>query len=135
MHETDIVKAVEATQYGACFESPSGDYTITSVNVNRTKDKVYKAIRLTHNPSCQVIDDPWDKGPDILGNAQLVKRLCDWCGWRLSSYIIGLRGTCKECPDIKHEYLYDATTRYKLCRQCKLTLDYEEIHSDRPVTN
>lgn len=125
--------AIESTAYGACFTSPSQEYSVTSVNVNRSEEKVYKAIRMTHHPSGQVIDDPWDQGRDMESNAQLVQRLCNWCGWTLSSYIVSLVGTCPSCPDVKHQYSYGATSRMELCRECKSTLKYEEVHCSSPM--
>ena len=133
MTKSFVRAAIESTAYGAYFTSPSLEYSITSVNVNRSEEKVYKAIRMTHHPSGQVIADPWDKGRDMAGNVQLIQRLCNWCDWKLTSYVVSLVGTCPNCTDVRHQYSYDATSRLQQCRACKSALEYQEVHGSHPT--
>jgi hypothetical protein len=135
MHNSFSKSVIESTAFGACFTSPSNEYSITLVNVNRSQEKVYKALRMIHRPSGQVIDDPWDQGKDMAGNAKLIQGLCTWCDWKLSSYVVSYVGTCPNCPDVRHEYSYDATSRLQQCKACKSTLVYEEMHSSSPPLN
>ena len=78
INDDQYVDLLHDESVGVRFEDSKGQYQLEVITINKTQGLAYRALRLTHLPTGQVIADPWQQGRDMTSNARLIARLCHW---------------------------------------------------------